>query len=136
MKFSCLCIFLILHVLTYGHQPSYQEIENNCRKMALSSTIDQIMNEQPESVDFYCNHRYYLKCERIQVTPLGIVLSNASSAIPIAALFSDSNGCYLESEFKQYQSGPILLPIICRKCGTGWFYSEFRTVCPRCGTPP
>lgn len=135
MKFAILCFFLTLSFLAYGYQPSYQEEGNICRK-TLAQTMDRIIEEQPDSIAFYHDHKYYLKSEHIQVTPSGIVLSNLSSSIPISALFSSDSGCYLESEFKEYQQGPKMCPVICKNCGKGWFYSDFCKVCPKCGSPP
>lgn len=129
-------LFVLMIFTAYGQEACYQEARNSCREISLTQTVERIIKEQPESIAFYHNHKYYLKHEHIQVTSSGIALLNASSCIPIEALFSDSMGCYLESDFNESQVGPVLRPIICKNCGAGWFYSDFRKVCPKCGTPP
>ncbi|MBX7067579.1 MAG: hypothetical protein K1X28_10155 [Parachlamydiales bacterium] len=136
MKSTFLYLLLALSHVAYGYQPSYQPPENDHSKTPESKAICRIIEEQPESIAFFHDHKYYLKSEHIRVTPSGIILSNLSSSIPLSNLHSNDVGCYLASEFKENQQGPVLIPVICKNCGTGWFYSDFRKVCPKCNTPP
>lgn len=133
MKMSAFYLFLLFSIVIYGEQPYYQ----SSRIVVAEKIQAKVIEEQPESIAFYCDGKLYLKSDHLQLTPQGIVLNLGNSSIPIPILFSNENGCYLESDIESLQEGPIMLAIICKKCGKQWWYnSRFQRTCPRCGTPP
>jgi len=82
---------------------AYENVIRDREKIQLEEEIlERILNEQPESVDFFHQDRIYLKSERVSFTKGGLVLLHGVSSIQIPTLFSDSTGLYIHARKIKY----------------------------------
>ena len=101
-------------------------------ELAISSDpnalADQIMLEQPDSIDHYADGKIYLKPERINVTNEGLFLVKGESSIPLRMLMADRRGCFIGStQLAIYRcTNP--------HCQTVWI-AHTGPKCPKCGSP-
>lgn len=101
-----------------------------------SLLVKNILETTPESIEFYHDGKFYLKKEHLQLTDKGILLNAGIFAIPLQEVDSNQYGFFLMSQIDR-QTGPKLIPVICKNCSYKWLYSELsRTTCPRCGSSP
>ncbi|NGX45085.1 MAG: hypothetical protein K940chlam2_00227 [Chlamydiae bacterium] len=89
--------------------------------------VDQIISEQPESIESIEAGKLYLSPENIFATSEGLALENGCSRISLSHLSSDQDGCFLS--FAKSDS----MVVTCWNCKYVFDLNELVTACPNCG---
>lgn len=90
------------------------------------------MSEQPDAIIHYQEDKLYLKPERIIPTQNGLFLYDNNSAIRLAVVFSDQQGCYIRCV--QYDELAGFYKCTNKDCNNVWDPNRSRK-CPKCGSP-
>lgn len=133
---SLLCISITYAL--FAHEETYSDTDlelNNVKEG--SSLVTQIIQEQPDSIEYYDKGKLYLKLDRIYPTKDGIYLRNSRSSILLPPLFADDNGSFISAtqQEKDAVAKQVFYQCTNPKCMDVWDVSYFGYNCPRCKSP-
>ena len=122
--------FFALILILLSHFSTISSLEATPNEDLNSSLINQLIEQNDESILRVENDKFFLDAERIHPTQQGLVLETSKNYYLIHKLHSSTQGCYL----LQSKTNDVIYPrIVCKNCNKVFFPDIYnKGKCPHC----